>query len=310
MLRRVLKGLNKRGRAAVGARVEGKKKKHKAEVWEHRGEYFDQARAETPLLAAESEYGSFIVRTADARIGRFVFVKGHYAGPHLPHALELLEGLGFDRVRDGALLDIGANIGTVAIPAVHRHGVRRAVAFEPHPENVRVLRMNVIYNDLDDRVEVVSCALSDHDGQGRLEVVNPNNYGAHEVAEPGRSRPELDFVDIELRTLDSLEEDGLALDDTTLAWLDVQGHEPRVLAGATRLLSRRTPVVAEFHPGMLRRNGTLDAMLALAAEHFESFVDLRTKSKQPPVEPVADLTACAERIGDRFTDVLLLPPRA
>ena len=305
----MLRNLSLRRRAAEATRVV--RRETKADIRDRRERYFDAAREQTPVLAVESEHGAFLVDTADVRIGRRVFIKGHFAGNLLQHTLAVLERTGFGRVREGALLDIGANIGTIAIPGVHRHGMRRAVAFEPHPDNVRLLRMNVIYNDLDERVDVLACALSDHDGRGRLEVVNARNSGAHEIAEPGQSRPELDFVDVDLRTLDSLEQDGrLALDDATLAFLDVQGHEPRVLAGARRLLERGTPVVAEFQPGVLRRNGTLDTMLALATEHFESFVDLHDRSEDPVVEPAAHLAMSAERLGDGYTDVLLLPPRS
>lgn len=304
----MLKHLSLRRHAAAATRAV--RRDTKGEIRDRRERFFDAARDETPMLAVESEHGAFLVHTADVRIGRRVFIKGHFAGNLLQQALSVLERTGFEHVREGALLDIGANIGTIAIPAVHRHGMSRAVAFEPHPDNVRLLRMNVIFNDLDARVDVLACALSDHDGIGRLEVVNARNSGAHEVAEPGRVRPELDSVDIELRTLDSLEQEGrLALDDVTLAFLDVQGHEPRVLAGATRMLARGTPVVAEFQPAVLRRNGTLDTMLALATGHFESFVDLHTKSDVPVVEPIAQLSASADRLGDGYTDLLLLPSR-
>jgi len=36
-----------------------------------------------------------------------------------------------------------------------------------------------------------------------------------------------------------------------LVWLDVQGHEGEVLAGARTLLESRVPVVMEYSSGML-----------------------------------------------------------
>jgi FkbM family methyltransferase len=285
----------------------------KAAERERRLAYFDAALAETPLLAVESKQGRFVVSTADRRIGRAVFTKGQYAAHHLPQALELLAGLGFPDARSGGLLDIGANIGTVAIPALHRQGMKRAIAFEPHPDNVRLLRMNAIYNGLEDRLDVVACALSDREGSGTLQIVNPDNSGAHEVAEPdARARPGVQTVDIELRTLDGLEAEGrIGTDDITLVWLDVQGHEPHVLGGATRLLTRGVPVVTEFHPTVLRRNGTYDLMAGLVAEHFSSFVDLRDRTDGAARKAVAvdRLPDVAESLGDRFSDLLLVPRR-
>ena len=113
-----------------------------------------------------------------------------------------------------------------------------------------------------------------------------------------------------LHSLDGLGASGrVVFDDVTLAWLDVQGHEPRVLAGATSLLSRGVPVVSEFYPRVLMRNGTLELLYELAGTHFDSFIDLRSKGGRPERRPVAELPALGEAI-EKFTDVLLLPARA
>ena len=271
--------------------------------------YFDAAKDATPLLAVESKQGRFLVSTADGRIGRTVFAKGGYKGNLLPQALELLAGHGFPAARRGGLLDIGANIGTVSIPALHRQGMARAIAFEPHPDNVRLLRMNAVFNGLEDRLDVVPCALSDSEGRGTLEIVNPNNSGTHEVTEPdGQAPAGVPTVEIELRTLDGLEaERRVRTDDISLVWLDVQGHEPRVLGGAKRLLARGVPVVVEFDPAVLRRNGTYDLMVGLLVEYFASFVD--TRGEALDAIPVERLPEVAESLGDRFSDLLLLPRR-
>ena len=59
------------------------------------------------------------------------------------------------------VLDVGANIGTVAVSLLVRHGVERIVAVEPDAENVRMLRANLALNGVQDRVEIHELALSD-----------------------------------------------------------------------------------------------------------------------------------------------------
>ena len=57
------------------------------------------------------------------------------------------------------LIDIGANIGPICIPAVKRNYVKQAIAIEPGPDNARLLRANVALNSLHDRIIVHECAV-------------------------------------------------------------------------------------------------------------------------------------------------------
>ena len=66
--------------------------------------------------------------------------------------------------------DIGANIGVYTIYAALRHPGARVVAFEPEYSNLHLLRDNIIENDLQDRVEVYSVALSNHTGLSHLHI--------------------------------------------------------------------------------------------------------------------------------------------
>jgi FkbM family methyltransferase len=268
--------------------------------------FFDAAASNTPLLAVESVHGAFVVSTADAKVGRTVFVKGQYATGQLSFVLDLLEREGWPAVRDGRLLDVGANIGTVTVTALRRERMAGAIAVEPHPDNVRLLRMNVIYNDLDKQVTVLPVALSDRDDIGRLKIVSRRNSGSYRVVQ---AAPDGKTIEVPLRTLDGFEADGVApFGDVSLLWMDVQGHEPHVLAGAQRLLARSTPVVTEFYPAVLRRNGTLEPMLELIRRHFTRFVELRSLAVEgQALVDIAALEGIVDPLGDRFTDLLLVP---
>ncbi len=50
------------------------------------------------------------------------------------------------------------------------HGFGTAVAIEPEPENFRVLRLNVLLNDLEDRIKALPLAVSNEVGRSELVV--------------------------------------------------------------------------------------------------------------------------------------------
>ena len=149
----------------------------------------------------------------------------------------------------GTVFDVGANIGTTSIPAVLSEGFASAVAIEPEPENVRVLRLNVLLNDLDERITVLPVAVSDAVGESEL-VLTPDRGGKHWLAadqttrERKRSGRERETLTVKTVTVDRLAETGeIDVERTGLMWIDAEAHEGHILAGATALLERGTPLV-------------------------------------------------------------------
>jgi FkbM family methyltransferase len=219
--------------------------------------------------------------------------------------------------RGRLFVDVGANIGTSTISALLRHGFAGAVAAEPEPENHRLLRMNLVLNDVDDLVKALPVALSDVPGSIEL-VIDPENSGAHRVIPAGGDgswvNADARIVTVPRTTLDDLVAAGV-IDpaEAGLLWLDVQGHEAHVIAGGGELLRRGVPIVLEFHPGMLRESGALDHLIALLESNYDRFVDLRTvpagpgdsaSSAEPqPTKRIRDLLSTYD--GDRFTDLLV-----
>jgi methyltransferase FkbM-like protein len=94
---------------------------------------------------------------------------------------------------------------------------------------------------------------------------------------------------VQVVTVDEvLAERGIAPDEVRLLWLDVQGFEGHVVAGATQLVERSTPLVFASRPRKLARAGGLERLAELVAEHYDEIVDLRDPSATPA--PAADLT--------------------
>jgi FkbM family methyltransferase len=174
------------------------------------------------------------------------------------------------------LFDIGANIGTICVPAVARGLAETAVAIEPHPVNCRLLRANIALNGLHDRISVTECAAAAEDGGEAMLEVNERNWGDHRVAptaqaiadeqgESARTR-----IAVPMRSIDSIAAETGA---PTLLWMDTQGFEGFVLAGAAAVLAARPPLVTEYWPYSLRRVGGYAAFHAAIAG-YRDFIDL------------------------------------
>ena len=79
------------------------------------------------------------------------------------------------------LYDIGANIGSICIPAVKRNLVETAFAVEPVSKNFQLLRINVILNNLDEKIKPFNFALSSEDDQNLDMELASDNSGDHRI---------------------------------------------------------------------------------------------------------------------------------
>lgn len=237
------------------------------------------------LLQAAAARETLLIDTKDNNISRSVFVTGDYQYATMIEVLaRLSEGRGGPA--PDTLIDIGANIGVICIPAVARGHFARAVAIEPTPSVCRLLRANIALNGLEKAIEVRETALSnvqgeiafetcdDNPGDNRVSVVSDKNaYG-----ESARSK-----ISVPVTTFDSLPCD---IDPArTLVWIDVQGFEGFVLAGAKRLVSNRTPLVLEFWPYGLARAKSYE-LLQAALAGYEKFCVLGQAGGWRPVSEI------------------------
>lgn len=269
---------------------------------------FELLRRFTPI-AASSEPPTLLFHTGDQYIGPSVWETGGWDEDELAWALDFL---GNPQER-GTVLDVGANIGTTTASLLARHGAGQVIAFEPEPRNFRLLRCNLILNDLEDQVTARQVAVSDRDADIPLQLAR-FNLGDHRlVGESGPSEAGEETVIVPAARLDSLlsEEE---LGAVSLVWVDTQGHEGHVMAGASKLLARRVPWVIEYWPSALKAAGGLDQLHTLVSANFEEVVDVRASLLAG--EPVRYAASRIEEVdgklpGDEadiehFTDLILL----
>ena len=142
-------------------------------------------------------------------------------------------------------LDIGANFGLYTILAAKQVGREgRVLAFEPNPNSLRYLRLNILLNR-QSHIEVVPVALSNEEGETEFICVSQGAYSALKVAEtPGTTSA----IRVRQTTLDAIAAaESLYLVD--FVKMDAEGAELLVLRGGEEFFSRipRPLVMCEFN---------------------------------------------------------------
>jgi FkbM family methyltransferase len=260
----------------------------------------------TPYLAAEHPDGVFLVPT---RAHKKFFIRGEPKDARvLERAVEILRRTG-QGPEQSTLVEVGAHIGMTSIAALTRHGFERAVAIEPDPENLRLLRANVALNGLHERVTVIDGAVTDTPGRRQfLPGTRKGPAGTYSWMKGQLTdAPSPGSITLRTFTLDGLCEAGLIDPATTgLVWLDCQKHEERALRSASILFERRVPIVFVLRPGKLERSRPLVRALVRA---YESVVELRHPAPRPEVawnpvfQPIDAIVSLSDR--KRLTDVLV-----
>lgn len=170
-------------------------------------------------------------------------------GTYEPYETSLLLSL----AEPGSIvLDIGANVGYHTVQFARAVGPSGHVyAFEPEPDNLRVLRHNVRVNGFAN-VTVVPKAVAAASGTLRL-YRSTENGGDHRVYDSGDAR---DVIEIPAVAID--DELAHVNGHVSLVKLDIQGAEPMALAGMSRLLSGHPEawIATELWPAGLTRAGS------------------------------------------------------
>ena len=165
-------------------------------------------------------------------------------------------------VREGdGVLDIGANIGSFALPVAAHSGPRVVYAFEPAASTFARLRENVALNHLESKVVPVPLALGED--TGRKELRASEHYGSkasstftlHGIGDP--------VEEVAVTSVDRwFEEAGLSQVDVVK--VDVEGSEFAVVQGMTNLLNtsaRPRSLIVEVIDDLLDQAGASWTML-------------------------------------------------
>ncbi len=283
-----------------------------------RERFFLRAKRHTPVVAVDAGGARYFVSTSDEAVGLGIFAHGSHEREQLDAVSAVLADWSGEAepLKGKRFLDIGANIGTSVVEAMVSLGCSGGWALEPHPGNFKLLRHNLLENGLDGKVEALEMALSEADGTATLEVAKVN-MGDHRVRMGDASggsmaEDERETIDVPMRSLDSLVGDGtVSLDGVALAWVDTQGHEAQVLAGATCLTEARVPAYIEYWPYALERAGGLDRLNDNIQGAWGQVVDIGFGHEDAKRRPTGEIDAISANYDasdpHAATNLLLLP---
>ncbi|HSY96424.1 MAG TPA: FkbM family methyltransferase, partial [Steroidobacteraceae bacterium] len=159
------------------------------------------------------------------------------------------------------LIFAGAHIGALLIPIVRAAGTRSVYAYEPSPDNYRLLAMNLALNGIDD-VVVRNSALGESPGTVRFTENRINTGNCRVDMSGGELAVPVDTLDRSVPP---------EWDSIDLIVMDVEGSEVAAMRGALTVLAKTKRLYAEFAPEQLREQGaTCEEFIALAARFFKS----------------------------------------
>lgn len=247
-------------------RLLGFRKTARGYLWRAVG---DGAQARDGLVVIAPALGGLFpiaVDVADLLLGQEILTTGSWE-PHIVafYARYLRAGM--------TVVDVGANIGFHALHAACRVGQQgRVLAFEPDPRNASLLRMSLGLQEHRPSVEVIEAALSDRDGELVLsDLGNPGNAGARFTHQDrGHLERLVHGPHPTFRTVAAWRFDSrFDPERIDLVKIDVEGFEPRAMAGMAESIARCRPVIlTEFAPSNLREIGGVDPV-----EYLSWFLD-------------------------------------
>jgi len=162
------------------------------------------------------------------------------------------------------ILDVGGNIGLSCISIARMRPDNKVMVFEPSPRSAQMLRRNIADNAVAN-VEVVQAAVSDV--PGLLQLNDGTTSGASFIwTEANLDEPEVTLTEVPAIVLDNV-----ITEKVSFVKIDVEGHEPNVIAGMRRIIQRDSPLIyTEFNPWCLSGFGGYN-IAELARHIFDVF---------------------------------------
>jgi FkbM family methyltransferase len=183
-------------------------------------------------------------------------------------------------------VDVGANVGLYALCAARFRGVR-TYAFEPESQNYAILNQNIHRNGASDLVTAYCIALSDRTAFDVLylsEFVTGgscHSFGENRGPDGAPMAPAF-RQGCFATTLDTLVDDGVIAPPQHIK-IDVDGIEPRVIAGAKRTLAApgMKSVLVEINSQLDEHWEIIDLLLGLGYNYSIAEADAARRTEGP-----------------------------
>lgn len=131
------------------------------------------------------------------------------------------------------ILDIGANIGNHSLFYAKSKLVRKVYSFEPIKDIYRILKVNVVINKLEEKIETFNLGLSNEEGKASISNYDKTNLGSTSIVSNNKGN-------IIISKLDNIQNSFNKID---FIKIDVEGHEDKVLLGMKQIFIRFNPII-------------------------------------------------------------------
>jgi len=206
-----------------------------------------------------------------------IMLDGLYEIDELEVFTQWLISIGEERLFEGVVVDIGANIGNHSL--YFSDYFTEVLAFEPHPFTYKLLAMNA---ELVANVRCFNCGLSSETRTASM-VLDGRNMSGARVARVGNGGS---ASSIRLETLDMFI-GATCGRSVRLIKIDVEGHEFEVLAGAEVTIRKHQPIILfEQHPSAFAA-GTSRTIDLLKSYGYECFACIEKTPRLPDRFPGA-----------------------
>lgn len=235
----------------------------------------------------ENQSVSYLLDTKDKVISKAIYRHGLYDFDILQKALKICKGKDY-------LIDVGANLGSISIPAIKNNYFKMSYAFEIEKLNLKHLKINTILNDLEDKIVIENLAIFSKSNKNLSIKINKYNYGDSKIT----LTQEADNGKIKSITLDQYFKNNKKIYNSSLIFMDIQGSEIHALKGASLFLKKTTPIVLEIDPNALEKLGTnyFDLKNLLKAYRYFYILDNKNFKVQIKIDHLEKLYySCLEK---------------
>jgi FkbM family methyltransferase len=153
-------------------------------------------------------------------------------------------------IGQGAIIDVGANLGIVSLMLGKRFPQRSIHSFEPAPSTFQAFRTNIAFNGCNN-VRAVQCAIADSAGE-ILFKTDPIGRATNCIALFAGD----EALKVRCTTLDAYAEQH-SIEEIAFLKVDVEGFEATVFQGAYRILNEQRAAIIYYEvcPGNAENSG-------------------------------------------------------